>query len=255
MANPKPSTLPRWASTVTADSTRFVEPTSGKKDVGWATQERPAAQHINWLFEIIYTWCLYLDTLIADIAAQNWVWTGTHSFSNTAAFPGHVTGNTTFDNNVIVTGTVTAPEYKQTSFLAYDMAAFSGAPWGPSLDWDRATASGYVESIGMTTPTSFIVPLTNIAGGDTINVTVSVEQSVATAGAIECKLRHQNFVTNTITTIATVGSGAVSGVPDIFTIATNHVVTANAYFVEFNGDGITNCDRRIYGVGVARKRV
>lgn len=255
MANPKPSTLPRWADTVTGDATRFVAPTSGKKDVGWATLERPAAQHLNWLFEIIYTWCLYLDTLIADIAAQNWVWTGTHEFQDTVELAGHVIGDTVFDDGIEVTTTVTAPEYLQTSFLAYDMTAFVGGPWGPSLDWDRATAAGYVESIGMTTPTSFIVPLSQVAGGDTINVTVSVQQSVATAGAIECKLRHVNYITGTITTVATVGSGAVSGVTDVFPIVTNHVVTANAYFVEFNGDGITNCDRRIYGVGVARKRV
>lgn len=56
----KPSSLPRWADTVTGDTTRVVVPTSGKKDVGWAAAERPGGQHLNWLFNLVYQWIYWL---------------------------------------------------------------------------------------------------------------------------------------------------------------------------------------------------
>jgi hypothetical protein len=69
---PQPSTLPRWADDVTGDTTRVIEPPSGKKDVGWATQEKPAAQHANWLFNIIYQWIAWLASLPVTIFDETW---------------------------------------------------------------------------------------------------------------------------------------------------------------------------------------
>lgn len=57
MANPKPTDLPRW-SDVGGD---IVEPTSGKKDVGWVSAERPPAQYFNWLLNQGYKWLKWLD--------------------------------------------------------------------------------------------------------------------------------------------------------------------------------------------------
>ena len=53
----KPTTYPRWAD-VGGD---IVEPTSGKKDVGWVSDEEPPAQYFNWLLNLLYQWVVYLD--------------------------------------------------------------------------------------------------------------------------------------------------------------------------------------------------
>jgi hypothetical protein len=48
----RPSTDPRWAD-VGAD---IVEPTSGKKDIGWEAAEKPPAQYFNWFMNLVYQW-------------------------------------------------------------------------------------------------------------------------------------------------------------------------------------------------------
>ena len=53
----KPTTLPRWADS----GGDIVEPSSGKKDVGWEVDEQPPAQWFNWLFNLLYTWIQYLN--------------------------------------------------------------------------------------------------------------------------------------------------------------------------------------------------
>lgn len=55
---PKPAQTPEWAS-----SGDKVEPTAGKKAAGYASNEKPAAQHFNWLFGLIYEWLLWLDSV------------------------------------------------------------------------------------------------------------------------------------------------------------------------------------------------
>lgn len=75
----QPIELPRWADTVTGDATRYSDPTSGKKDVGWQDDEKPAGPHLNWLFNVIYQWLLYLSgTQTIHIA-------GCDGFKDTAA--------------------------------------------------------------------------------------------------------------------------------------------------------------------------
>lgn len=57
----KPTNTPRWADVGGA----IVEPTSGKKDIGHVPAERPPAQYLNWLFNLIYQWVAWLDTITA----------------------------------------------------------------------------------------------------------------------------------------------------------------------------------------------
>ncbi len=52
----KPSTLPEWAT-----GGDVVEPIAGKKAVGFVDEEHPPAQHLNWLFLLIYQWILWFD--------------------------------------------------------------------------------------------------------------------------------------------------------------------------------------------------
>ena len=75
----KPTNLPRWADTVPANR---VEPTSGKKDVGWVPGEKPPAQYKNWLLYTIYQWCEWLN----DITNQALIWAANHSFNEGASF-------------------------------------------------------------------------------------------------------------------------------------------------------------------------
>lgn len=53
----KPTTVARFAN-VGAD---VLEPSSGKKDIGWVDAEEPAAEYMNWLFRTSYLWQQYLS--------------------------------------------------------------------------------------------------------------------------------------------------------------------------------------------------
>lgn len=74
----KPLVIPRWATVPTIDGTsgqpNIIEPSSGKKDVGFARRERPPRQDHNWLFNVNYQWQQYLeevtDDLLTDLAAE-----------------------------------------------------------------------------------------------------------------------------------------------------------------------------------------
>ena len=84
----KPTQKPRWASTVTADPTRYVEPPAGKMDIGWDVGERPPAQYENWLRGTTGQWIDWLDTY-EDNAHT---WTATQTFTPSTAAPGIVLG-------------------------------------------------------------------------------------------------------------------------------------------------------------------
>lgn len=85
----KPASVPRWAN-VGGD---IVEPTSGKKDVGWAAAERPPNSYMNWLQNLAYQWLLYLN----DGALS-----GNHSITGTF----NVTGAVDLDSTLNVNGAV-----------------------------------------------------------------------------------------------------------------------------------------------------
>ena len=57
----KPTNTPRWANSGGA----IVEPTSGKKDVGWVVAEKPPAQFWNWLANLTWQWLDWLSTGMA----------------------------------------------------------------------------------------------------------------------------------------------------------------------------------------------
>lgn len=100
----KPTLKPRWASTVTGDPTRYVEPPSGKKDVGWDVGERPPAQYENWLRGVTSDWVDWLDLY----ESTSHTWTSTQTFTPSTATPGVILGyNST---------TATADETPSTAF-------------------------------------------------------------------------------------------------------------------------------------------
>lgn len=55
---PKPASKPDWTLT---NPTERTEPTPSKKESGWAINERPAREFMNWLFYNITDWIIYLE--------------------------------------------------------------------------------------------------------------------------------------------------------------------------------------------------
>jgi hypothetical protein len=62
----KPSTLPTWATT----GGTTVEPSAGEKAAGFAVATKPPARWMNWLLNIIYQWCSYLNDGVFTISGS-----------------------------------------------------------------------------------------------------------------------------------------------------------------------------------------
>ncbi len=68
----KPDEQPRWATT--AGPTDVIEPSSGKKDIGWfsplANPEKPPYQTFNWLLLKNFEWSQYMEDFTDVLAAH-----------------------------------------------------------------------------------------------------------------------------------------------------------------------------------------
>lgn len=53
----RPGSSPSWATS----GAIVTSPTAAKKAKGWITSEKPPAQFMNWLFNLIYLWISYFD--------------------------------------------------------------------------------------------------------------------------------------------------------------------------------------------------
>jgi hypothetical protein len=60
----KPASLPRWSETVAGvPGANEVEPTEGKKDVGYGTGgDIPTSGGLNWWMRLVYLWVKWVDT-------------------------------------------------------------------------------------------------------------------------------------------------------------------------------------------------
>lgn len=105
MSSPsKPDKLPRWANTVSGDTSRVVEPNSGKKDVGYAVDEQPPCTYENWLKLKTYQWLKWCDDMdFAALSADN-EFTGANQFDGTTSFNDEVDINAA----LVVEGPITA---------------------------------------------------------------------------------------------------------------------------------------------------
>lgn len=67
------------------DSQKQVEPSTGKKLLGWTKGEKPPFEWINWLFYTIDLWLKYFDSVIENVEANGSVYdaivgvNGTHA--------------------------------------------------------------------------------------------------------------------------------------------------------------------------------
>lgn len=53
----KPVSLPRWIATG-----KIATPSTDKQDAGFDGAEQPPNNFFNWFWNLVYQWCLYLDT-------------------------------------------------------------------------------------------------------------------------------------------------------------------------------------------------
>jgi hypothetical protein len=204
----KPTSLPRWASTVTGDTTRVQAPTSGRQDVGWAPGERPPAQHLNWLLNIIYQWLAYLNGL----AGEAITWTAAHVFSSTVSFPGGIIGAITFNT------APTAPDYHISSARSRIIHPAKGelitGVWIPfnggmtSVDADSA---------------SVILPL-DVEYGEVMTVYVALLQTNAVAGGTARLYRVNAAGTVVLVSSVDIPSSAGSWA---LAVVTDHAIVAD----------------------------
>jgi hypothetical protein len=90
----KPSEIPTWATTP-ADATHVVQPSAGKRLLGWQPGERPGCEYLNYDQNLLGDWCQYLS----DGAL-----TGNHSIAGTLS----TTGACTLGGTVSAAGLITA---------------------------------------------------------------------------------------------------------------------------------------------------
>jgi len=55
----KPTSLPTWAT----DAGTTVEPSAGQKAAGFSVGTRPPARWWNWLMNVVYQWCNYVNEM------------------------------------------------------------------------------------------------------------------------------------------------------------------------------------------------
>jgi len=74
MAN-RPDKKPRWATVPTINGVtgknNVIEPTEGKKDLGWDYLEKPARNFLNWVMNKAYEWIDYFDKNSQFLVIEN----------------------------------------------------------------------------------------------------------------------------------------------------------------------------------------
>ena len=68
MALPKPTTNMDWTD---GAASKVVEPSAGKKLIGWTALERPPFEFMNFLFFNTDEWVKYLESVTDDLLAGN----------------------------------------------------------------------------------------------------------------------------------------------------------------------------------------
>ena len=87
MPLPKPSSKTLWTKTNPGVRT---EPSGAKKETGWAPNERPTAEHFNWLEYIMNEWVEYLESVTDDFIGYQSIYA---AFVGTGGLATHATLN------------------------------------------------------------------------------------------------------------------------------------------------------------------
>ncbi len=87
----KPSDLPTWATDGGNDGVsgqlNVLEPPTSKKQAGWHYLEKLPRNWLNWWMNKVYSWCSYLDGILAENkAAKDAATAKTNSYSGYIAY-------------------------------------------------------------------------------------------------------------------------------------------------------------------------
>jgi hypothetical protein len=159
----KPSTLPLWATDTNLASgsqsgqTTKLEPSLGYKQQGSVPGKSAPGRYMNWLFNLIYSWCVYLDDLhnSSGFLSQSYTWlTGVHRFTNGVRAAGVSLEGA---NEVVYTDAsgVAAPKTRSTLLRLDDACGNSNL----GLNWSRAGAGNiYAAGTSDSTPVQIRLP-------------------------------------------------------------------------------------------------
>lgn len=121
----KPTTLPRWAETAAGvkNTSEIVEPSSGKKDIGWEDGELPPHETFNWWQNNVYDWVEYLDD--GDLSGNHTI-TGTLDVTGAVGLSALLTagGGITVPSPQVLTAT--NPVLKYTTDQSLPLNVFGG---------------------------------------------------------------------------------------------------------------------------------
>jgi ethanolamine utilization microcompartment shell protein EutS len=262
----KPANQPRWADLAT-DPAQRTAPPGALANVGWAVADRPAAQHLNWLFFTIYSWLLYLSALLGgsgvseNLKAAGIDGTGNSTIAGTLGVTGAttlasvgVTGNETVGGTFGVTGAATvggtltvtgniagtatftnapsAPFYHTTTAQATYIPASAGnaGHGGQAGDFDMSTGVVF----GATTIFDWVVPIT-ATPGETMAIHGEFQMTNAVSGGSVNLL----FVDRITGVASVVGTGAIASSVAVqsVSVVTGHAVLFGYYSLQFNFAG------------------
>lgn len=220
----KPSATTGWG-TGTA-----IEPSAGKKALGWQANERPPAPYLQWLFKRIEDWLAYLK----DGALE-----GAHSFAGATTFNGAVAA--TAGVNLNAATSLALPTLKRPIPAAIGYA-YGGSPTLFANVWIGAV-SAVVH-----------VPIVDIAEGDRINkIRVRHKRGGSTTvlalkrfqyGTLGAAIASLSIASGTSDTEDTVDNGSGANIA--------HVVEAGYFYVL--EVALDHASSQLYGITVESDR-
>jgi hypothetical protein len=221
----KPSELPRWADTVSGDTDYVVEPTEGKKDVGYAVQEKPTAQGLNWILYKIYEWLQYLSDQV-------------------------------FEGDVETDGTFITPEagilHGERTIVINAAAAYVHTATADA-NWYMSQSEPFLHAASTDpSPAFFALPL---AVGDRIK-SVSARVRGVASGSITFKLYSADNG-GTESQIGSTQTSGTAGSDETLSVTglTTTCAANTSYYLELSKVGATGVTPRIYYVTVTFDRV
>lgn len=202
----KPTSIPRWANV----GASIVEPSSGKKDIGHVAEEEPPAQFENWLKNLYYQWCDYVD----DFENNAHAWTQVNSFSDITVTD-FSAGDVEVQNDIIIT----LGDFECSNGIVRSLAPhkfLNNVNRGVSTEGVLSGTATY------TTGTSGIVPNLAASGGliceiggqhDEVSGGITIYHNCSGIGNLSASVYHVDKRTG-VSTLLGSGSNSATGFDD-----------------------------------------
>lgn len=196
----KPSVRPRWASSAPVGA--IVEPSSGKKDVGYEPGERPPAEFDNWLQNLNYQWIDYL---------------GDQNFSGDITITG---GDLILEDDIKYVAVRDIWYPSGAGSVLVGTGNYNGAFWS-----SLTTGGGYV----------VVTPLTGLRVGDRLKTVTVYGKEGNAAGETYSAVIRRVFPTTNDTIGGTKTSGVTNGNTSIGWTVADTDFTPNGHTIGSNG--------------------